>query len=172
MRGECGGISLWNLRERPDCRGAAAAWFHSRWGVPEASYLDSMGDSLAGTGPVPQWYVALDEETGEIAGGAGVIENDFHRRRDLRPNLCALYVGERYRRRGLAGALLRRICVDMARQGVDILYLVTEHTSFYERYGWEFLGMVQEEGGPAELRMYVHRECSTERRREGDAAHA
>lgn len=163
-------VRLIRLRECPERQEAAAAWFHSRWGVPEAAYQESMAACVDGPGPVPQWYLALDGETGEIAGGAGVIENDFHQRKDLRPNLCALYVEERYRRRGLAGALLRLACADMARRGVDTLYLVTEHTSFYERYGWEFLCMVREEDGQSCLRMYVHRQEPAER--EGGMADA
>ena len=42
---------------------------------------------------------------------------------------------------------------DMAARGVDTLYLCTDHTSFYERYGWEFYCMVEEDGG-GECRLY------------------
>ena len=38
--------------------------------------------------------------------GAGVISNDFHNRRDLAPNLCALFVEPAYRRQGIARRLL------------------------------------------------------------------
>jgi len=41
--------------------------------------------------------------------------------------------------------------------GIDTLYLVTDHTSFYGRYGWEFLCMVQGDGEPGMTRMYIHR---------------
>ncbi len=58
---------------------------------------------------------------------------------------------------GVAGALLDRVCADMARRGVSTLYLVTDHTSFYERYGWEFLCMVQETEAPRQIRMYRRR---------------
>ncbi len=68
---------------------------------------------------VPQWYVAMKEA--RIIGGLGVIENDFHDRKDLAPNVCAAY------------------------------------NSFYERYGWEFLCMVQGDGEADMTRMYIHR---------------
>ena len=42
-------------------------------------------------------------------------------------------------------------------QGIQTLYLLTDHTHFYERYGWEFLCMVEEEGDRGESRLYVHR---------------
>lgn len=32
----------------------------------------------------------------------------------------------------------------------------TDHTFFYERYGWEFLCMVQGDGEPDMTRMYIH----------------
>ena len=38
---------------------------------------------------VPLWYVAMEEA--RIIGGLGVIENDFHDRKDLAPNVCAAY---------------------------------------------------------------------------------
>ena len=54
-------------------------------------------------------------------------------------------------------ALLARVCADMAARGVDTLYLLTDHTGFYERYGWEFLCMVQGDDEPNMTRMYIHR---------------
>ena len=39
---------------------------------------------------VPQWYVVLEGDN--IIGGCGVIENDFHNRKDLTPNVCAVYI--------------------------------------------------------------------------------
>lgn len=57
----------------------------------------------------------------------------------------------------MAGVLLYCVCGDMKNKGIDILYLVTDHTSFYERYGWEFLCMVQGDGESDLTRMYMHR---------------
>ena len=42
----------------------------------------------------------------------------------------------------------------MAAKGIGTLYLITEHTSFYERYGWEYLCMVQGDDGE-QMRMYI-----------------
>ncbi len=69
-------------------------------------------------------------EEGNIIGGMGVIANDFHNRKDLTPNVCAVYVEKDRRCRGIAGVLLNFVCDDMKKRGVDILYLLTDHTSF------------------------------------------
>lgn len=138
------------LRKEPELLDAMAGWFPHTFGVPEEVYRQSMEQCLRGPGPVPQWYAAVEE--GAIVGGLGVIANDFHDRPDLSPNVCAVYVDRPWRGRGIAGELLGHVCEDMAALGVSTLYLVTDHTSFYERYGWTFLCMVNGEDGPA--RMY------------------
>ena len=46
----------------------------------------------------------------------------------------------------------------MKELGIDTLYLITDHTGFYERYGWEFFCMVQGDGEDTPSRLYVHRE--------------
>ena len=97
-------------------------------------------------GPIPQWYLAVTEE-GEIAGGMGVIENDFHTRPDLTPNVCAVYVEPAFRGKGLGRRMMENLCRDMAQMGQRDLYLLTDHTSFYEKLGWQFQEMVRENGG-------------------------
>lgn len=144
------------LTDKPEIKEQAAQWFHEKWNIPLAAYLESMEDCLARKAPVPQWYVALEND--KIVGGLGVIENDFHDRKDLTPNVCAVYTEKEKRGNGIAGALLHYVCTDMKEKGIDTLYLVTDHTSFYERYGWEFLCMVQGDGEPNMSRMYIHKE--------------
>lgn len=96
-------------------------------------------------------------ENHRIICGLGVIENDFHNRKDLTPNVCAVYTEENRRCNGIAGALPNYVCVDMKKKGIDTLYLITDHTSFYEQYGWKFLCMVQGERESDMTRMYIHR---------------
>lgn len=152
------GYKIILLRERPELVPEAARWFQHTFGVPESAYRESMEEMLAGIAPVPQWYAAMDGDT--ILGGMGVIENDFHDRPDLAPNVCAVYTDEPYRGRGIARALLDFVCADMAALGerygvsLDTLYLVTDHTALYERYGWEFFCMANGDDGPT--RVYRH----------------
>lgn len=142
------------LRERPKLREAAAQWFHCKWGIPAEAYLTCMDAYLTG-GSEYGWYLCLSGD--RIVGGLGVIENDFHDRKDLSPNVCAVYTEEDYRRHGIAGCLLHMVVEDMCSLGIAPLYLLADHTGFYERYGWEFLCMVQGDGEPHMSRMYIHR---------------
>lgn len=142
------------LREKPELKEEAALWFHQKWGVPTEAYMECMEAYLAGETEYG-WYLCLDGE--HIVAGMGVIENDFHDRKDLAPNVCAVYTEEDYRCKGIAGKLLNMVVEDMKEKGISPLYLVTGHTGFYERYGWEFLCMVQGDGEDHMSRMYIHR---------------
>ena len=142
------------LRDDPQLKNAAAEWFHSKWHVPTEAYLACMEQYLCGETEYG-WYLCLNG--GRIAGGMGVIENDFHDRKDLAPNVCAVYTEEEFRGRGIAGRLFDMVVDDLKAKGITPIYLVTDHTGFYERYGWEFLCMVQGDGEPGLTRMYVHR---------------
>ena len=143
------------LKDAPERLPQAAAWFHEKWGIPLEAYRESMEESLGENTVVPRWYMAM---TGErIIGGLGIIENDFHDRKDLTPNVCAVYTEEEFRGQGIAGKLLNNICDDMKKSGIDTLYLITDHTGFYERYGWEFYCMVQGDGEEEMTRMYIHK---------------
>ena len=128
----------------------------SKWKVPLEEYEKSMEKSLTGEAAVPQWYLTIRGK--EIIGGLGVIENDFHDRKDLAPNVCAVYVEEPYRRRGIAGNMLAYVCGDMKARGISTLYLITDHDTFYERYGWKFYCMAQGDGEEKMSRMYIHQE--------------
>lgn len=142
------------LRERADLKHTASEWFNSKWGVPTEAYLDCINEYIAGETELG-WYICLDGE--KIVAGLGVIENDFHDRKDLTPNVCTVYTEEAYRCQGIAGRLLDMVVSDLKEKEITPVYLITEHTSFYERYGWEFFCMVQGDGEPEMSRMYIHR---------------
>ena len=143
-----------NLREMPELKETAADWFHSKWGIPKEAYLECMENYLSGKTELG-WFLCLDKD--RIVGGMGVIENDFHDRKDLSPNVCAVYTEEAYRKQGIAGKLLNMTVDDLRLKGITPVYLVTDHTGFYERYGWEFLCLVQGDGESDMTRMYIHR---------------
>ena len=142
------------LREQPALMDTAAQWFNSKWGVPKEAYLDCMQAYLSGETELG-WYLCLDGE--KIVGGMGVIENDFHDRKDLSPNVCAVYTEDSHRKMGIAGKLLNMVVEDLKSKGISPVYLVTDHIGFYERYGWEFYCMAQGDGQPEMTRLYIHR---------------
>lgn len=142
------------LRQQPQLKAKAAEWFHAKWSAPLEAYNECMKKYLNNETEYG-WYLCLDED--KIIGGLGVIENDFHNRKDLTPNVCAVYTEKEYRGLGIAGRLLNMVVDDLKAEGITPVYLLTDHTGFYERYGWEFLCMVQGNDEPEMSRMYIHK---------------
>ena len=142
------------LKQQPELKEQAAQWFYQKWGVPQEAYLECMDAYLSGQTEYG-WYLCLDKD--KIVGGLGVIENDFHNRKDLTPNICAVYTEADYRCKGIAGRLLDMAVEDLRSNRISPAYLLTDHVGFYERYGWEFLCMVQGDGEDEQSRMYIHR---------------
>lgn len=130
-------MEIVKLCKRPDLAEAAARFFAEHWEIAHEVYLESIRAYIDNPKGIPRWYVVC--EGGRIAAGAGVIDNDFHERKDLRPNLCALYVRKAFRSRGVARRLLAFALADLADTEYDKLYLVTDHVSFYEKCGWTYL---------------------------------
>ncbi len=143
-----------NLREVAEMRQEAANWFHEKWGVPTEAYLKCMDAYIDGETEYG-WYLCLDVK--KIVGGLGVIDNDFHDRKDLFPNVCAVYTEKEYRCQGISGKLLDMVVEDMRTKGITPIYLVTDHVGFYEKYGWEFFCMAHGDGEPEPTRLYIHR---------------
>ena len=142
------------LQEMPQLKMSAAKWFSSKWRVPIEAYLECM-DAYLNYETEYGWYLCLDGD--KIVAGMGVIDNDFHDRKDLTPNVCAVFTEEAYRCQGIAGHLLDMVVEDMRSKGISPIYLFTDHTSFYERYGWEFYCLAQGDGEDEPSRLYIHR---------------
>ena len=73
-------LQYMTLRKIPEMKETAAAWFHRQWGVPEEAYPECMNAYLSGKTELG-WYPCPDGN--RIAGGLGVIENDFHDRKNV-----------------------------------------------------------------------------------------
>lgn len=74
----------------------------------------------------------------------GVIFNDFHKEKDLYPNICALYVKEEYRNKKIATNLINKVCSDLISYKINKAYLITSRTNFYEKLGFKYLKNIHE----------------------------
>ena len=81
---------------------------------------------------------------------------NLHPRKDLSPNICAVYTEPNYRNQGIAGHLLNMAISDLKAHGISPVYLLTDHIGFYERYGWEFFDTTIMDGDTTPSRIYIH----------------
>lgn len=147
------------IRNHPNLFDSAVEWFSSKWNIPKSDYYESISLCIENTATVPQWYLVIDEY-GNIIAGLGVIENDFHKLIQFSPNICAVFVEKNFRNKGISKSMLDFVCKDMCDFGFKDIYLITDHTQFYEKCGFEFLCPVEENSG--EISRMYHRKLKNE----------
>ena len=140
------------ISQHPDYLDAAITYFSEAFGIPEEIYRDSITASLTTTSTLPRFYVLVKGT--ELVGCFGLITNDFNSRQDLYPWLAALFVSEKYRGQGLGKLLIQHAVSEVKEMGYPSLYLVTDHTSYYEKFGFEHLGNAYGLDGQARLYAY------------------
>ncbi|WP_250229970.1 GNAT family N-acetyltransferase [Anaeropeptidivorans aminofermentans] len=127
-----------SIREHPQYLDGAVSYFSSKWGIDRNIYKDCIANSLTTESPLPRWYLMMKAD--EIIGSYGLIANDLISRQDLWPWLCALYVEEKERGQALGEKLLAHGRMEAKKLGFPNVYLCTNHTDYYEKYGWEHIG--------------------------------
>lgn len=142
-----------SIRKNPEYLDDGVRYFSSKWGSPEDAYRDKISSCINTPDPLPRWYLMIRED-GEIVGGFGLTENDSVQRQDLKPYLCALFVEPGERGQALGARMLMYGQAEAEKLGFKNLYLVTDHIGYYEKYGWDFAGMIENEGGEGEARLY------------------
>ncbi len=133
-------IQIKSVRMHPEIWETFSLYISSKWTDEEGKrlYDDCIFHALGASFCLPEWWIAFEGET--PVGCVGLITNDFISRMDLLPWLCALYVNEDKRGRGIAGKLIKSVKAYARENGFLELYLATDHTSFYEKYGGECIG--------------------------------
>ena len=130
-------MEIVSLRRHPEMLEQFVAYFTEHWGKPEI-YRDCMAASVKTSSPLPQWFLAVEEN--KPVGCVGLITNDFISRMDLSPWLCALFVEEKMRGCGLGAKLIQTVAECAEQTGFREIFCCTDHVGYYERSGFEFLG--------------------------------
>jgi GNAT superfamily N-acetyltransferase len=140
MEGKESYMKIISIREKPGYKDEAINYFQKSWPevLPEI-YADSISHSIHARNNLPQWYLLKKQE--EIIGCAGLITNDFISRGDLYPWLCALFIDKKHRGNAYATLLIDQAKKDAKKGGFDYLYLSTGHIGYYEKYGFEYIGL-------------------------------
>ena len=126
------------MRDNPEYLEIAVDYFSSKWRIARQIYFDCISHSLTTESPLPRWFLMLKGDI--VIGCYGLITNDFISRQDLMPWLCALYVEKDFRGSKLGSKLLGHGIHETEKLGFKKAYISTDHTGYYEKYGWSYIG--------------------------------
>lgn len=133
-------MNIVSIRKSPKYVDRAIQYFQSTWKsiLPEI-YQDCITNCIDAKQALPQWYLLINNDS--IIGCAGLITNDFISRMDLYPWVCAVYIDEKYRGNNYASLLIDQAKADTTEAGFDHLYIATDHIGYYEKFGFNYIGI-------------------------------
>lgn len=122
---------------------------HAEWSHFNPSLtLEARAEAIAkaaGREGIPSIFIAITGD--ELIGSAALVQQDMKTRLDLSPWLASVYVKEKFRRQGVASALIDRCESEAARSGVTTWYLYTEFASkLYDNLGWSLMERCEYQG--------------------------
>ncbi len=126
-------------------------WWGERKGFTyqdfEKHYLDSFNEKL------PKLRALIINDT--LIGFYEINEKDYIDDEDYTPYLANVYVKEEYRKRGYSTILINDSIKYAKELGYKDLYLHSKHENYYEKYGFEFIGIVKTKHG--DKRLFKHK---------------
>ncbi|EZH66810.1 acetyltransferase [Bacillaceae bacterium JMAK1] len=135
-------MQIIQLTERDDQFDEAVELYWKTWGEEggKVFYEDAMIHSLQDPSGIPSFYIAIDERQA-IIGTYALLRNDLNSRQDLRPWLACLYVRVENRGQQLGAKFLEHGLKEAAKRGYHSLYLTSDLEGYYEKYGWQQIGV-------------------------------
>ena len=138
------------LYRRPEHIDTVSKWIYDAFirDTPRTVSYDTVAMLLHSVRPdrLPMAFIAISDT--QVDGFVLLVKNDLKTQSKLSPWLASLYVAPPFRSLGIAGHLIKRVCLAAGELGYEQLYLRTEHTAdYYRRNGWTFLHEAMDEYG-------------------------
>lgn len=134
-------MEIIQLLKKDDLFNKAIDVFWKEWGEEggRAFYKDCMIHALTNPNDIPSFYIAKEDD--KIIGTYALIRNDLNSRQDLSPWLACLFVDEKFRGNSIGEKLLNHGLLEAAKRGYHFLYLTSDLNGYYEKYGWDKIGV-------------------------------
>lgn len=131
-------MKLYSIRERPEYLPWVLQDLRVHWPGCVPWMKRHMKAVLATKGPLPEAYIALDH--GQIVGGYTLAIQEVLPGEGEGLWMPTLYMVPAFRGRHLSQELIAHARRRGWELGYDRLYLATEHTNYYEKYGFHPIG--------------------------------
>lgn len=130
-------------------------WMYHWWGMRENYERDAIKCYMMHsfqTNKLPQTYGLYLKNV--IIGMYQFRNDDLFVRPDIYPWLANVYIDPGYRSGGYGRILLSSVQRNATEAGLKEIYLFTAHIGLYEKFGWEFLEIIDTFLEPKYQRLY------------------
>lgn len=134
-------MEIFELSEKPTLINTAIDYFWKSWGNANnfKFYQNCIEHSLDKKDGLPKFYIGIENES--IVCSYALLVNDIISRQDLYPWFACLYVNESKRNNGYGEQLLNHGLKETKSLGNDQLFLSTDLVNYYEKKGWNEMGI-------------------------------
>jgi len=84
---------------------------------------------------------------GEIAGFCTFLETDYYPDNRYFPWISTVFVDEKYRGSRISGKMIEKVCEHAREHGFSRVYIPSDMTGFYEKYGFSKIDELVNYGG-------------------------
>lgn len=131
-------MKIYTIRERPDLIPAMLESLEAHWPACMPWIKKHMEKVLADEGPVPDAWIAVED--GKIVGGYTLAIKELLYSQDRGLWIATLYMDPAFRGKHLSPILIEHARRRGGELGYEKIYLATEHTNYYEKYGFYTIG--------------------------------
>lgn len=131
-------MKLYPIRERPDLIPAMLDSLEAHWPACMPWIKKHMQTVLETKGPIPDAYIAV--ENGKIVGGYTLAIKTILYGEEKGLWIATLYVDPAFRGKHLSPILIAHARRRGGELGYEKIYLASEHTNYYEKYGFYTIG--------------------------------
>ena len=131
-------MKIYTIRERPDLIPAMLESLEAHWPACMPWIKKHMRTVLEEEGPIPDAFIAVED--GKIVGGYTLAIKELLYETETGLWIATLYMDPAFRGKHLSPILIEHARRRGGALGYDKIYLASEHTNYYEKYGFYTIG--------------------------------
>lgn len=138
-------LKIYNIKDRPEYLREVITLTQKEWGKTELTQeelenkINQKIERIRELFNHPCYCKLILLEDNILVGFISIFPTDGEERQDLSPWYATMYVKEKYRGKGYSKILNNAILEEARNRKIKRIYLKTELTNYYERFGAEFM---------------------------------
>lgn len=138
-------LEIYNIKDRPEYLREVITLTQKEWGKTELTQeelenkINQKIEKIKKSFNHPYYCKLILLDNNILVGFISIFPTDGEEREDLSPWYATMYVKEKYRGKGYSKILNNAILEEARNRKIKRIYLKTELTNYYEKFGAKFM---------------------------------